>query len=125
MVKRAEELHVFQRSLDLAREISSILTRSSFGRTSRLGDQLGRSSAAVVALIAEGFALSTDRHFAQFLYRARAESSETRTNLVIARARGYVSARELDDLIGRYNEVERMLTGLIRHLQREDRSQRG
>jgi four helix bundle protein len=73
----------------------------------------------------EGFALSTDRHFAHDLYRARSESSETRTHLVVANGRGYVSASELEDLLNRYNEVERMLTGLIRHLQREDRRQRG
>jgi len=125
MVKRAEELHVFQRALELAREISTILNRQSFRQTPRLGDQIGSSSAAVAALIAEGFALSTDRHFAQLLYRARAESSETRANLTIANARGYMTSSELEDLLDRYNEVEKMLTGLIRRLQREDRSRRG
>ena len=76
-------------------------------------------------MIAEGFSLGTDRHFAQFLYRSRSESSETRAHLRIANARGQVTQRELDELLVRYNEVEKMLTGLIRYLQREDRTNRG
>jgi len=76
-------------------------------------------------MIAEGFSLGTDRHFAQFLYRSRSESGETRAHLRIANARGYLTERELNDLLGRYNEIEKMLTGLIRYLQREDRTNRG
>ena len=67
MVKCAEELHVFQRALDLAREVSAILKRSGFRESPRLKNQIGDSSIAVASLIAEGFSLSTDRHFAQRL----------------------------------------------------------
>jgi four helix bundle protein len=125
MVKCAEELHVFQRALDLAREVSAILNSPGFRQSPRLRDQLGNSSAAVVALIAEGFSLSTDRHFAQFLYRSRSESSETRAHLRIANARGHVTQEQLENLLARYNEVEKMLTGLIRYLQRNERHRRG
>jgi four helix bundle protein len=79
----------------------------------------------VPALIAEGFGLGTDRQFAQHLYRSRAESKETRTHLVVARGRGYVTAAECNALCERYEEIERMTTGLIRHLQKEDRRVRG
>jgi four helix bundle protein len=125
MVKCAEELHVFQRALDLARDVSAILKRRGFRETPRLKDQIGSSSTAVAALIAEGFSLSTDRHFAQLLYRSRSESAETRAHLRIANARGHVTQSELDDLLARYNEVEKMLTGLIRYLQQQDRTDRG
>ncbi len=118
MVKCPEELHVFQRALGLAREVSAILTRSCFRTSPRLKEQIAGSSAAVATLIAEGFPLSTDRHFAHFLY-------ETRANLKIANVRGFVTHNELEQLLAGYNEVEKMLTGLIRHLQREDRTQRG
>jgi four helix bundle protein len=125
MVKCPEELHVFQRALGLAREVSAILNRSCFRTSPRLKEQIAGSSAAVAALIAEGFPLSTDRHFAQLLYRSRSESSETRANLRIANVRGYLTRNELEQLLAGYNEVEKMLTGLIRHLQRENRTHRG
>jgi four helix bundle protein len=76
-------------------------------------------------LIAEGCALNTDRQFAHFLYRSRSESSETRTNLTIARGRRGLTSSALENLVGRYNEIERMLTGLIRDLERENRQHRG
>jgi four helix bundle protein len=89
-------------------------------------EELGASSAGVAALIAEGFALSTDRHFAAFLYRSRGESKETRTHLTVAAGRGgYTTAEELESLCLRYHEIERMETGLIHHLEREDRRHRG
>ena len=125
MVKCAEELHVFQRALGLARDVSAIVNRGAFRDSPRLKDQIESSSAAVAVLIAEGFALGTDRHFAQYLYRSRAESSETRATLTIANGRGYVTQGELEHLLDRYNEVERMLTGLIRYLLKEDRTRRG
>ena len=78
-----------------------------------------------MSLIAEGFGQSTDRFFAQYLYRSRGESKEARTQLRIARGREYVSPDEMTHLCGRYDEIEKMLTGLIRHLEREDRRQRG
>jgi len=36
-----------------------------------------------------------------------------------------VTSEELAELSARYNEIERMLTGLIKHLIRENRRHRG
>ena len=123
--KSVEELQVYQKALDAADAISAILKRPCFQRDPRLRDQLGDSSDAVPSLIADGFPQSTDRYFAQFLYRARGESSETRTHLRVAKGRDYVTDEELIALGERYNEIEKMLTGLIRHLERENRRHRG
>ena len=76
------------------------------------------------SLIADGFPQSTDRYFAQFLYRAKGESSETRTHLRVAWGRDYITEKELLELCDRYNEIEKMSTGLIRHLERENRRHR-
>jgi four helix bundle protein len=120
-----EELVVYQKALAAADAVSAILTRSGFQKDYKLRGQLGDSSDAVPSLIADGFPQSTDRHFAQFLYRARGESCETRTHLRIAMGRDYITEKELLELCDRYNEIEKMLTGLIRHLEEEDRRHRG
>jgi len=85
--KSVEELPVYQKAVIAANEISAILKRGSFRTDWKLREQLGASSESVPALIAEGFALKTDRHFAALLYRSRGESSETRTHLRAARVR--------------------------------------
>jgi four helix bundle protein len=120
-----EELLVYQKSLALADEISVLLRRDSFKADLKLRDQLGASSERVPSLISEGFGQKTDRHFASYLYGARGSSKETRTHLHVASTRRHITGKERDDLQARYNEVEKMLTGLIKHLIREDRRQRG
>jgi four helix bundle protein len=123
--KSVEELQVYQKALFAADEISAILRRESFRRDRRLRDQLDGSSESVPALIAEGFSLKTDRHFADLLYRSRGESSETRTHLRAACTRNHISPKDLEKLTALFNEIEKMLTGLIKHLQLEDRRLRG
>ena len=120
-----EELLVYQKSLALADAVSVLLRRDSFKTDVKLRDQLGASSERVPSLISEGFGQKTDRHFASYLYSARGSSKETRTHLHVASTRRHISEKERDELQGRYNEVEKMLTGLINHLIREDRRQRG
>ena len=116
---------IYQKALKAAETVAAILRRPAMGRDRRLAEQLAGSSAAVPALMAEGFGLGTDRQFDQNLYRSRGESKETRTHLVVARGRGYVTADECESLCAKYEEIERMTTSLIRHLQKEDRKVRG
>jgi four helix bundle protein len=120
-----EELLVYQKSLALADEISILLKRPSFEMDRKLRDQLGASSERVPSLISEGFGQKTDRHFAAYIYNARGSSKETRTHLHVAKTRGHITTAERDSLQARYNEVEKMLTGLAKHLIRDDRRQRG
>jgi four helix bundle protein len=122
--KCIEELQVYQKALAAADAISAILKRPCFQRDGKLRDQLADSSDAVPSLISDGFPQSTDRYFAQFLYRAKGESSETRTHLRVAWGRDYITEKELLELCDRYNEIEKMSTGLIRHLEKENRRHR-
>jgi four helix bundle protein len=78
----------------------------------------------VPALIAEGFEQKSDRHFAHYLYIARGSASETRTHLLVAVGRQYLSAKEIETVVDDYSEICRMLTGLIQHLEDEDRPHR-
>ncbi len=86
--------------------------------------ELGSSSERVASLISEGFEQSTDRHFAQYLYRSRGSSRETRTQLVVARDRRHINETERIRFSGKFEEVAKMLTGLIKHLETEDRKHR-
>jgi len=125
VIRSLEELLVYQRALSAADEILAILDRPAFLRDPELRKQLGASSERVPALISEGFAQGTDRHFASYLYRARGSSSETRTHLQRAQRKGCITSDEWRARSDRYTEIEKMLTGLIKHLNRENRQRRG
>jgi len=120
-----EELQVYQKALAAAHEVSALLKRPCFQRDPRMRDQLGASSDGCPSLISDGFAQSTDRFFAQFCYRSKSEAKGTRTHLIVARGRDYVTADELEILCAKYEEIERMLTGLIHYLERSNWKHRG
>jgi len=124
MAKSVEELLVYQKAMEAAADVSAILDRDSLRRDPRLRDQMGSSSERVASLIAEGFEQSTDRHFAQYCYRSRGSSRELRTQLVIARDRRHIVEDERARISNKYEEIAKMLTGLIDHLETEDRKHR-
>jgi four helix bundle protein len=120
MSGNVEDLIVFQKSTRLSTEISAIIERPSFRHHTRLRDQLGASSERIPSVIAEGSEQSTDRHYAAYLYRARGSAREIRSQLRAALDRRLITEAERVDLDRRYEEVGRMLTGLIRHLESDD-----
>jgi four helix bundle protein len=122
--KCVEELLVYQKALAASHAASAILTRPCFDKDRRLRDQISSSSERTVSVIPEGFSQSTDRHFASYLYRSRGSSSEIRTQFKVAVKRGYITQAEAKDLSDMYEEIAKMLTGLIAHLKREDRKDR-
>ena len=123
-VHRAEDLAVYQKALAAADEVSALLKRPEFSKDFDLRDQLGNSSSRVPALIVEGFEQKSDRHFAHYLYIAKGSAKESKTHLRVALSRGYVSTDEAARLGGDYEEIRRMLAGLIEHLERENRQNR-
>ncbi len=123
-ISSLEELLVYQKALEAADAISAIIARPAFAKDLKLRDQLGASSSRVAALIAEGFEQKTDRHFAHYLYLARGSAKETKAHLIVAWGRKYLEKSEADSLCGRYDEIGRMATGLIQHLERDNRQHR-
>ena len=124
IIRAVEDLLVYQKALAAAHAISALIERAAFRRDFELRDQLAKSSSRVPALIAEGFEQKTDRHFAHFLYSARGSSRETLTHLQVALGRRHVTATEIETLVDEYNQICRMLTGLIQHLEFENRPHR-
>jgi four helix bundle protein len=122
--KSVEELLVYQKAMEVSATMSSIIQRESFKRDPRLRDQLGSSSERVASAISEGFEQSTDRYFAQYCYRSKGSSREVRTQLVVACERRHITETERIAISSKYEEIAKMLTGLIRHLEAEDRKHR-
>jgi len=70
--------------------------------------------------ISQGFEQKTDRHFAKYLRDARGGSQEIRTQLALAVQRRHITSAECTRTSGLYEEISKMLSGLIRYLERED-----
>ena len=124
VIRSLEELLVYQKALNAAHAVSAILARPSFAKDARLREQLSASSSRIPALIAEGFEQKTDKHFAHYLYIARGSAKESKTHLLIAVERKHLEASECENLCGSFVEIAKMLTGLIQHLEHENRQHR-
>ena len=125
IVKQVQDLKLWQRAMQFAEAINEILDRPGFLRDFRLKDQLSDAADSIVSNISEGFEQGSDRGFSRYLYDAKASNAEARARLLLARQKGYITAKEHEfrDSIG--DEVARMIVGLIKYLLKSDRKHRG
>lgn len=114
MLKGHRDLKVYQLSYKLAMEIFRL--SKSFPREElySLTDQIRRSSRSVAANIAEGFRKRRyPNHFISKLTDCDAEATETQVWVDFACDCGYLSQDHRDRLTVGYEEVGRMLSGMM------------
>jgi four helix bundle protein len=114
MGKGHRDLKVFQRAYSLALQIFEV--SKTFPKEERfaLTDQLRRSSRSVAANIAEGYRRGRHPHmFKLRLVDADAETTETQVWLDFARDCGYLSRDRAEELLKGYEEIDRMLGGIL------------
>ena len=124
MATKVENLKVYQKALSVANEVSAIIRRATFANDRRLRAQLGASSERVASLISEGSEQSTDKHFAEYCYRSKGSAREMRTQLAVAVKRAHITEEERIRLDRCYEEICKMLSGLIKRLELEDHKRR-
>ena len=92
----------------------------SFPRTETFGltNQMRRAAISITANISEGAARQTKKEFIQFLHMAQGSLSELDTHLEISEKLGYLKKINPQDLSLMMNDIDKMLTGLIKSLKR-------
>lgn len=116
--KPHKKLDVWQKSMVLIQKIYE-LTRS-FPKIEIYGltNQMRRAAISIPANISEGAARQTKREFIQFLHMAQGSLSELDTHLEISEELGYLKETNLEELSLLMNDIDKMLTGLIKSLKR-------
>lgn len=114
VVKRFEELLVWQKSQDFA-----VAIYGSFSdlKDYSFKDQISRASVFISNNIAEGFDPNTNPDFKRFLYIATSSNSEVRSMLYLSERLRYLNSVESKKLIKKSNEISRMLYGLIQSMK--------
>ncbi len=88
----------------------------------RLTDQLCRVAASIPSNIAEGKGRSSLREYLQFLAIARGSVEEVKYQLLLARDLGYVNEATYTKMTVGYDQVGKMLNGLMKSLKSRMRS---
>lgn len=108
------DLKVYQLSYNLALEIHEITKRYPKDEKYSLTDQIRRSSRSVPANLAEAWKKRRyEKAFISKLIDCAGEAGETEVWLAFSRDFAYMSSDVYDNFMARYDEVNRMLYGMI------------
>ncbi|MDO8137265.1 MAG: four helix bundle protein [Candidatus Brocadiales bacterium] len=109
-----KDLKVFQQSYKLAMNIFEITKSFPKEEKYSLVDQIRRSSRSVPANIAEAWKKRQyPKMFISKIIDAAGEAGETEVWLDISKDAGYLQMKEYENLISGYDEINRMLYGMI------------
>jgi len=112
-----ENLIVWQKSIDLVKEIYGICKIFPKNEEYGLISQLKRAAVSVPTNIAEGAARNSKKEFIKFLYIALGSLSEIETLLFISKELFIIDGKNYDNFIVKTNEINIMLNGLIKNLK--------
>ena len=112
MAKTFKELIVWQKAMDLATSVYSLVKVLPKEETYVLSDQIRRAAVSIPSNIAEGHARQTSKEFIQFLCIDRGSRAELETQLLLAKSLGYfdtVPEQQLEQVFQLSDEVSKML----------------
>jgi len=119
MEKPHKNLEAWKQSMDLAIGVYGATeifpSREIYGLT----NQIRRAVVSVPSNIAEGAARQTKKEFSNFLRIAQGSLSELDTQLELARRLGFLRDTSWRELDSRMVQVDKILTGLIRHVAKK------
>lgn len=116
-VKTFRDLVAWQRSIALVRELYRLTTTMPDSERFGLISQLRRAAVSIPSNIAEGYARGTTADYLRHLRISRGSLAEVQTQLVISRdLKMLTSDAVVEELAA---EVDRVLQGLIRSLERK------
>lgn len=108
------DLKVFQLSYSLAMDIFTITKSFPSEEKFSLVDQMRRSSRSVPANLAEAWKKRMyPKMFASKIIDAAGEAGETEVWIDVSKDAGYMLLTQYDKLVAGYDEVNRMLYGMI------------
>jgi four helix bundle protein len=116
MIKRFEDLEVWQLSRILIREVYEITQKTEFQKDFSLKDQVRRCAVSIMANISEGFERKTQKEFINFLFIAKGSCGELRSHFYIAFDLGYINKEIFDNLQNRTITISKSLSGFIKYL---------
>ena len=113
-MKDHKELQVWQRSMQLVKEVYGVVKLLPKEETYALSDQMRRAAVSIPSNIAEGNARESEKEFLHFLAIAQGSNAEIETQLLICRQLGYVSEDQVSPALELQKEVSKMLRSLIK-----------
>jgi len=112
-VESFEDLRVWQKGIELVKQIYLVTKEGELSRDFGLKDQLRRASVSIPTNIAEGFERYSRKEYLNFLNIAKGAAGEVRSLLRVALEVGYLDPQTYNRLYSQAMELSRMLFNQI------------
>ncbi len=115
-MKAYKDLIVWQKSMELVREIYALSKKLPLEERFALSDQMRRAAVSIPSNIAEGYGRNTTRDYARFLGIARGSIYELETQMNICIMLGYISEQDASKAFDFCEEISRIIFAIIEKL---------
>ncbi len=115
MVVHYRETIVWQKAIEMVREMYSLVPKLPKEETYGIRSQITRAAVSVAANVAEGWTRESSREKSQFLAVAQGSLAETETLLTICEQVGWFPKTQTPKLRSLLDEVSRILTTMRRN----------
>ncbi|RCJ38742.1 four helix bundle protein [Nostoc minutum NIES-26] len=115
-IETFEDLKVWQKGIDLVKQIYLRTKEGELSKDFGLRDQLRRASVSIPTNIAEGFERYSRKEYLNFLNIAKGSAGEVRSLLRVALEVGYLDQPTYTQLSNQAMELSRMLSNQIKSI---------
>jgi len=112
-----KELKIWQKSIELATDIYSLLVDFPLSEKYGLISQIRRSSVSIPSNIAEGSAKESNRDFKRFLSISLGSAFELETQMILSFKLGIVPESTFDAFSIRIAELQKMIFGFMKSIK--------
>jgi four helix bundle protein len=116
-IDRFEDLLVWQKGMEIVKQVYLISKDGELGKDFALRDQLRRAAISIPTNIAEGFERASRKEYVNFLNFAKGSAGEIRSLLNVACELGYLKASQHEGLREAVLELSRFLANQIKALR--------
>lgn len=120
-IETFEDLRVWQKGIELVKQIYLISNTGNLSRDFGLRDQLRRASVSIPTNIAEGFERASRKEYLNFLNIAKGSAGEVRSLLRVALEVGYLDNQTYSQLYTQAMELSRMLFNQIQAINQSSK----
>ena len=125
MIKRFEDLEVWQIARELAKGIYRAAETQKLGRDYSLLNQMKRAAVSISSNIAEGFERGSRKQHIEFTYLAKGSAGELRSQVIVARDAGLLDEGAYSWLMERCDACSRKLSAYLSRLKETKNEFRG
>ena len=117
IINSYRDLKVWQLGMDLAEQVYHLTREFPKQEVYGLVSQIQRAVVSIPSNIAEGHARGSTKEFLHHLAIALGSLAELETQLILAKRLTYIEKNDLELVLSKTDEIQRMLRGLQRSLK--------